>query len=129
MNILFEHNNHLIIPHGTLWVADAYLSYLHDDIRNAVIDVVESSGERVYGADFKLVVTKENGNESDVLGLITDRLNELLAEYPGYTIVQRVCFTEPYTLSTNKEGIVGAFIGNIAKNPALSNEKRKEEVQ
>ena len=124
MSEIFEHRNCIVIPHGKLWVADAYLTYQNNDMRNDVVGVVDSLDKKVHGADFRFLVTKENGTASEVLGLVSNRLDELLADYPEYTIVQRICFTEPYVIkndSTGKAGIVAIFIGNIAKNPTLSN--------
>ena len=124
MSEIFEHRNCIVIPHGKLWVADAYLTYQNNDMRNDVVGVVDSLDKKVHGADFRFLVTKENGTASEVIELISNRLDEILIDYPEYTIVQRACFTEPYVVkkdNIDKEGIVAAFIGNIAKNPILSN--------
>ena len=120
--------DHLAIPDGELISGDECLTFENGTSFIGDEEQIKSKeGSRILAQEYRLSVflDKDKIAESDIAvvkDLLESRLQEKLNNYPGYTVVSRLCTTELYTHNIGgkiKEDVVAMFIGNLVKRPKV----------
>ena len=102
-----------LIPQPTeIWQSDEYLSFVEDNLLNPVEKVVVADNEALHGAVGRVVFIADS--EEAAKTLLKNRLDELLAEHQGYSIVQMICTFKPVNTD-----LAIIFVGTLAKNPSI----------